>query len=362
MWPTSTRFSEVLLGTSRQWASKVEVLYGAELVTTLDVVVDGSVEIDDVAVRRSCNLRMVDPSGTLTPASAKDLLAPKGTELRLYRGLMVDASFEWVPLGVFGIVEPEVSAHSSGTQIRVKGWDRVDAVRTRRFDAPYPVASGTPTWQAISNIVTSRLTVPVRITQSGNTAPEVVFDALSDPWDAVRKLATADNLSAYFDQLGTLVVEPYVESPTGITYQPGPLSLLVATTRTIKSDTTYSGVIVTGEHPEAGAIRSVLWDTDSTSPTYYLGPFGKRPYGYSSPLIDTQAKADAAAASLLPKVTKMRQEITITTIGHPGHDIGDAVTVIDGKSRTNGTYVVAGGTIPLRPTEPIRLKLQESAA
>jgi hypothetical protein len=361
MWPTTAGFTEALNSTARRWSSKVEVLYASELVTSLDVVVDGSVDFDDVAVRRSCSLRLVDPSGSLTPASAKDLLAPKGTELRLYRGLLVAGEFEWVPLGVFGIVEPEITAHGSGTQIRVKGWDRVDAVRTRRFEAAYPIASGTATWQAISDIVTSRLTVPVRITQSGNTTPEVVYDALSDPWDAVRKLAAADNLSAYFDQLGTLVVEPYVESPTGITYQPGLSSLLVDTSRIIKADSTYSGVIVTGEHPEAGAIRSVLWDTDTTSATYYLGPFGKRPYGYSSPLIDTQAKADAAAASILPRVTKMRQEITIHTIGHPGHDIGDAVTVIDGKSRTNGTYVVAGGTIPLRPNGTIRLKLRETA-
>ena len=361
MWPTTARFGEVLGGTARRWASRVEVLFASDIVTTLDVVVDGSVEFDDVAVRRSCNIRLVDPDGVLTPASAKDLLAPKGTELRLYRGLLVDNSYEYVPLGVFGIVEPEITAHGAGTQIHLKGWDRVDAVRTRRFDAAYPIAAGTATWQAISDIVTSRLTVPVRITQSGNTTPEVVYDALSDPWDAVRKLAAADNLSAYFDQLGTLVVEPYAEAPTGIIYQPGNSSLLVDTSRTIKADTTYSGVIVTGEHPEAGAIRSVLWDTDVNSPTYYLGPFGKRPYGYSSPLIDTQAKADAAAATLLPQVTKMRQEITIHTIGHPGHDIGDAVTVVDGKSRTNGIYVVAGGTIPLRPTEPIRLKLRESA-
>lgn len=361
MWATTSRFGEVLFESARRWASKVEVLYANELVTTLEVVIDGSVEFDDVAVRRSCSLRMVDPTGILTPSSANDLLAPKGTELRLYRGLMVDGAYEYVPLGVFGIVEPEITAHGNGTQIKVKGWDRVDAVRTRRFDAAYPIASGTATWQAISDIVTSRLDVPVRITQTGNTTPEVVYDALSDPWDAVRKLAAADSLSAYFDQLGTLVVEPYSEVPTGITYEPGTSSLLVDVTRTIKSDTTYSGVIVTGEHPEAGPIRSVLWDTDITSPTYYLGPFGKRPYGYSSPLIDTQSKADDAAATILPRVTKMKQEITIRTIGHPGHDIGDVVTVIDGKSKTNGTYVVSGGTVPLRPNEAIRLKLVESS-
>jgi hypothetical protein len=359
MWLTTDAYSTVLAAGSREWYTKVEVMYANSVVSTLSVVTDGAVSIDEVAVRRSLSITMLDPDGTLTPTTAKDLLAPKGTEIRVHKGLLVNGAVEWVPLGVFGISAPEVSAHQPGTTIRVQAYDRVDAVRLRRFSSPWTVTAGTPTYKAISDIVTSRLDVPVRITMTGSTTPEVVFDELSDPWDAVSSIAEADGLVAFFDPLGTFVVAPAAESDTGITYEPGPGSLLIKTQRTIKAESTYSGVIVKGEHPDKTPVRVELWDVDPKSPTYSLGPFGKRPYGFSSPLITTDDMANAAAQTILNRVTGMRQDAVLNTVGHPGHDVGDVVTVIDPASHTNGRYVIYGGQIPLRPG-PLQLKLREA--
>ena len=186
-----------------------------------------------------------------------------------------------------------------------------------------------------------------------------MFDELSDPWDAVRDLAAADSLIACFDPLGVLVVVPDGEFDTGITYAPGSDSMLIDTQRTMSAEKTYSGVVVKGEHPDFPGIRYVAWDDDPASPTYYLGPFGKRPFGFSSPLITTADMAATAAETILPRVTKMRQELAMTTIGHPGHDVGDVVTVSDLKSRTNGRYTIYGGDIPLR-VGPLSWKLRTS--
>lgn len=363
MWPVTDDFKAALKSSNRRWRTRMEVLYGGEIVTTLNTLLDGYVNFDSVAVRRSMYLTLVDVDGNLTPSSARDLLAPKGTEVRIFKGLEVASdTYEEVPLGVFGVVEPEVSSHDGGTKLKIKGWDRVDAIRVRQFENPYAVASGTATADAISDIITSRLDVPVRITRTGNTAPESLFDALSDPWDAVRALADADNLNAYFDPLGTAVIEPDVELLTDAVYTVGENALLTSIpSRSIKADKTYSGVIVRGEHPETGALRSELWDTDPTSPTYADGPFGRRPYGFYSKLLDTQGKCDDAAATIFARVTKMRQEMTIMTIGTPGHDIGDVVRVIDPKSRTNGYFKVIGGQVQARLGEN-RLKLEEATS
>lgn len=359
MWPTSDGYATALLAHSRVWSTKIEVLYSDAVVATLDVVSDGHVDIDEVAVRRSLDVTLVDPDGTLTPADAKDLLAPKGTEIRVYKGLLVGATVEWVPLGVFGVSLPEVSAHKGGTKIKVRAFDRVDAVRARRFDLPYPIVEGTLTSTAITNIVTSRLNVPVRVTVTGHTTPAVVYDALTDPWVAVKALADADGLVAYFDPLGTLVVAPADEQDTGLTYSPGDTSLLVDSKRSLAADKTYSGVIVRGEHPDVVPVRYELWDTDPKSPTYAAGPFGRRPYGFSSPLITTLDQATTAAQTIFARVTRMRQEVALTTIGHPGHDVGDVVVIDDPKSRTSGRYVVFGGKVPLR-LGLITLKLREA--
>lgn len=359
MWPTSDRFTEILVAGQRTWASRVEVLYGGERVAALDVMVDGSVSLDDVAVRRALDITLVDPHGDLTPASARDLLAPKGTEIRCWRGLLVDGEYEWVPLGVFGIQEPQVSAHQNGTLIKIRGADRVDAVRLRRFASPYAVARDTPTHEAIADIVSSRLPgVAMRITASGHTTPELVFDRLSDPWDAVRDLAAADSLAAYFDQLGTLIVTPALEQETGVTYEPGESSLLIDSAKSMDSASVYSGVVVTAEHPEQAPIVHELWDLDPKSVTYADGPFGRRPYGFSSPIITTLAQAELAAQTLLPKVSKMRAKATLTTVGHPGHDIGDIVTVLDPETRMAGRWTVVGGSVTVRPGRVV-LDLEE---
>lgn len=361
MWPTSPGFTAALHSSSRRWSTRVEVLAGADRLATLTTVESGAVDIDNVAVRRSLDLTVLDPTGAITPASARDMLAPRGTEIRVWRGLHVGGQPEWVPLGVFGVVDPQVSAHGGGTVIKLTGRDRVDAVRVRRFAAPWSIARGTPTAKAISDIVTSRLDVPVRITATGSTTPEVVYDALSDPWDAVRELASADSLTAFFDPLGTFVVAPDDEALTDVTYSPGPGSMLVDSSRTISAENVYSGVIVRGEHPDYPPVVAEVWDTDPASPTYYLGPFGRRPYGFTSSIITTQAQALAAGQSILPRVTRMRQTAELHTIGHPGHDVADVVRVDDQASRTSGLWAVQGGNVPLRPNGgPIRLKLQEA--
>lgn len=351
MWPTSVDFSAALHGDSRRWFSRVEVLYGGQSATEFDVVLDGSVSLDDVAVRRACDLTLADVDGTLTPRDARDLLAPKGTELRIARGLqLADGTVEWIPLGVFGVSKPEVTADADGgTQISLAGHDRVDAIKLRRFAAPWVIAKNTPTTTAIAQIVTSRMDVPTRIVASGTVTPEVIYEELSDPWAAVAELAAADSLVAYFDPMGTLVIGPDEQIETGITYAPGPRSFLLGASRGMDSSQAYSGVIVTGEHPDETPIRVELWDTDPTSPTYHLGPFGRRPYGFASELITTVAMANKAAATILPRVRRIPQAATMTTVGHIGHEVGDVVVIDDPRTLTSGRWRIVGGTVQLRP-------------
>lgn len=362
MWPTSPAFATALAAGSRSWRSRVDVLYANEVVEALNVVVDGSVSIDNVAVRRAGRFSLVDPTGSLTPRDAHDLLAPKGTEVRPMRGLVLaDGTVEWVPLGVLGIAEPKITNSSGGVRISLTCRDRVDAVRARRFAAPYRVAAGTPTHQAIADIVTSRLAVDTRLTVTGYTTPELSYEALSDPWDAVRDLANSDALVAAFDPLGNLSVTRDEPVATGVEYAPGAASLVMGTERSISAENTYSGVVVRVEHPDVDPFTVEVWDLDPKSPTYADGPFGRRPYGYASPVIRTAAQATAVGQVLLRRVSRMRQEATLRTIGHPGHEVGDLVTVVDPVTRVSGEWVVVGGQVHLRPSGgDTEWKLQEA--
>jgi uncharacterized protein DUF5047 len=364
VWPTSEAFQEALNSNSRRWTSKIEILYDGAVSTINTVLEGGYVGIDDVAVRREAHITFVDADGVLTPASARDLLAPTGAEMRIYRGLyLADDTIEYVPMGVFGIVKPEVRSHSDGVVVEVKGFDRVDAIRARQFTDPWTVAAGTLVTTAITDIVQSRLAVATRITASTLTTPEVVFDRLSNPWYAVEALAEAAGMKAYFDALGSLVIAPAQDEETGIVYTIGTeVATLMNVTRSMDSSETNNGVIVRGYHPDWVPVRVEIWDEDPTSPTYYLGPFGKRPFGYYSELITTEAQAQQVADALYPRVTKIQQELEITTVGTIAHDVGDTFTVIDPRSKTSGRYTVVSGTIPLRANQSdlIRLRCREA--
>lgn len=352
MYATSAAFDEALRADSRKWTTVIEVTYQNDVVLASDVIVSGYISLDNVAIRRELHVTFVDAQGVLTPATTRDLLSPKGTELRVKRGLYIPSldDYEYVPLGVFGLVKPEVRANSDGVKVECKAFDRVDNVRAQRFTAPWVVAKGTLVSQAIADIVASRIpSVPVKITPTTFTTPEVVFDRLDSPWDAVRALADAAGLIAYFDGLGSLVIEPRVGRETGLTYSIGSeVATLMNVSRTMDSQETYSGVQVLGENPDQTTFTVEKWDVDPTSPTYSLGPFGRRPYGFFSELLTTQAQAQAVADQLFTQKVRIAEEVEINTVGTIAHDIDDVFTVTDPRTRTDGRYQIVSGTIPLR--------------
>jgi hypothetical protein len=351
------------------WSTKIEILYANTVVETLNVLISGYIGIDDQAVRREAHFTISDQDGALTPKDARDLLTPKGTEMRIYRGLYVTGAngisdYEYVPMGVFGVVEPEVRSHSDGVVVEIKGFDRIDKLRALEFLDPWVITDGTPIHTAIADIVADRMPeVAIRVTTSDFTTPELVFDRLTSPWEAIKDLCESAAYVMYFDQLGQAVVEPITEVETGVTYTIGAQSVLMNVSRKfLPSEKVYSGVIVRGQHPDYLPIRAELWDEDPASPTYSLGPFGKRPYGVWSDQITSVEQAEAIALDKLPRVSRLKQEVEITTRGHPGHEIYDVIRVTDPRSSTDGRYSLISATIPLvnQQGEHIRLRCQEA--
>jgi hypothetical protein len=359
MWETSSAFNDALTR-SRRIATRVEVLYGGKTVTALNVVVQGSVTAEHETVRRSGSVRLIDPDGTLTPVTAKDLLAPRGTELRIFKGLHLPGVTdpEMVPLATLRISEPQVRRDEGGLTIDVKGYDRGRAIQRARFRDPYSIPNGTPVSQAISDIITSRSTFPVNIVPTTTTTPALVFEALSDPWDAIHQLAQSISYEAFFDVLGTFVARPVpnyeTQSPVW-TYEPGQVSLLLHNQREMSDENCYSGVVVTSEHPDnPNPIRVTVWDTNPQSPTYYdpalphLSTFGPVPYGFASPIIKTEAQAILAGQTVLARVSGLLEQVEVDVLGHFGHDIGDVVTVRDPDTRLQGTHIIEQIVQPIR--------------
>lgn len=88
MIPTSDEY-KVLTQQPHEATSRVDVYFNDVYVRSLDVH-DGSVDADrNAAVVRRFDCKVSDPDGTLTPQGIRDLLAPFGTVLKIYRGINI---------------------------------------------------------------------------------------------------------------------------------------------------------------------------------------------------------------------------------------------------------------------------------
>jgi hypothetical protein len=126
--------------------SKAEVWASDQKLQEINIS-EGTVQVDArSAVRRTCEITLVTDRETtnLVPDNDFDLLTPFGNELRLYRGVQYsDGTEEYVPLGVFVIIEVAISDTNDGVKIQLKGEDKSIRISRAKFTSPYQMAAGT---------------------------------------------------------------------------------------------------------------------------------------------------------------------------------------------------------------------------
>lgn len=337
--------------------TRAEVLDGGTVVQTL-AITGGSVTVDKTAaVRRSCSVELVDPTGALVPADAADLLHPSsGNELRLWRGITLPTGDELVPLGVFRLMKPAISDTGDALTMRIDGMDRTRRVQRARFTDVYVIASGTNYATAIQTLLASRVpSLTFSFATTTRTTPQLVFEAGSDPWEAATSMATAIGYELFFDPAGTCVLraEPDPSTdPVVWTYQEGADATVLSLDKDLDDEHTYNHVIVTGESSgNAAPVRAEARDDNASSPTYYLGDYGDVPYFYTSPLITTVAQAQDAADALLRRVLGVAEEVSFSAVVNPAHDAGDVMRITRARMRVDANYLLERVEVPLAATD-----------
>lgn len=333
----------------------------------------GSVSIDATrATLRTCSLT-VSPDSSRPLSEFYGLLSSYGVEVRLSRGIREitgdsSASDTLVPLGVFLVTDLDYD--EAGMSLTLSGSDRSLRVSRARLVDPYTIAAGTALAQALSDLLHDRWgACPVGFTSTdtgGATVPaQVVLDAgeSSDPWAGAQALAQAAGFNLYFDTngLARLRIPPdLARAQADYTYANGEAAVVIDSTVHLSYDKTYTGVVASGEGTGvATPLRSVAWDTDPSSPTYYLGPAGMVPYFYSSPLLTTQAACDAAAATLLSSVTGKSEQVAWTQVVNPMHDAWDVVDITHPDGSVH-RYLLDQITMPLSAADPMSATARET--
>lgn len=359
MYPISEKFRAALVK-NHTVVSKCEVYSASGAFLQYINIIDGQVTVDDVAFRRRFTLAAVEEN--LIPGVATDLLSPEGgNEIRLYRGINFQDGTEpeYVPLGVFGIESVQLDDSGGGLHIRIEGYDRAKKLSDARMLNAYTIRDNTNVKTALEALAIFRypgieFSDSWRQYTTTATLPSTTLITGDDPWNKIRKLGLeALGSDIYFDVDGKLTIVPVADpygQPTVWTYQEGADATFLYINKKLTTEDSPNYIIVFGENPDNDApIRGQAYDSNPSSPTYYLGPYGTRVKTFEGQAVKTSTQATAWALALLNKLLGISELVRFNALVNPAHEVGDLIGIDRPRSKIYNVYTIDKLTIPLVP-------------
>lgn len=337
------------IGRSHTIALAVDVLYGGVAVVEGLNVASGEVILDrSAAIRGRCKVDLAEPARI--PNGPGDPLSPFGYELRVRRGITyADGTVELMPLGIFGIERSQVA--DTNLVSRIDGLDRAQRVADARLEDDYPIAAGTNVGTAIRTLLTAAFpALTFSFASTTFTTPQLVLTAQSDPWAKGLDLARSVGYELFLDGDGVCVFRPEPSTsatPTWVVAE-GAGGVMLSAAVSLDRGPAYNKVIATSTNTAtAAAYTGSAVDDDPSSPTYYYGPFGKKPRFYSSPLLASTAQCTAAAAGILAGNIGVAKAISFGAVPNPAVEPGDTILVTRTTLGVDEVHILDRLTVPL---------------
>lgn len=346
---------------SYQVAVEVEIQRAGVVVASDLRVVDGDISITRSAdVRRTCAVTVVGvPRGLIPTSRTRTALDIYGNELVIRAGIRFpDGTADLLPQGVFPLTSSRLVDTADGVAVALSGEDRAGRISKAKLLAPWATAAGTYIVDAITALAEDRLpgVTVVNLTSTPYDLPAThLIEEQGDPWaDGIAAWAAAGGAEVFFDRTGRLIVRD-VPDPTS---QPVDWEMFEGAGSPITSLTREYGdslgganaVVVTGETTSgADPVRAIAYDLDPASPTYYYGGYDSRPVWITSPLVDTEAQAQAMADAAGRELFGATEQITITCV--PNHAVDEADLIHARRERSGFDDVIVADSVrlPLGP-------------
>lgn len=321
---------------------------GTDPVGTVIPVLNGDVTFDTSA----------DVNATLDltttydwPNSTSAFGTPYGSEVFVERGVQYGNGIqEYVGLGYFRIDSVGQARVPKGS-IRIQGSDRMASIRDGRNLQPIQFSAGA-SFRAVvdfvvGDVVTGFTTGVYDFPDVNLTASHILGE---DRLQFLTDLLTAYGKVGYFRYDGRFVVKtpPSPASTSVFTINHGRDGVLVQMSREINRDNVYNAVMATGEPVGEGTpVYGIAYDTVTTSPTRWGGPFGKVPRLFSSSFIETQTQALNAAGTILATATGLPYLVSLGAVPNPALEGWDVVLVDYDNNSPDEFHVLDRITYPL---------------
>lgn len=345
---------------------QADVYYAGSLIAADIPIADGAVTLDRGSnVRRSLAMTVADVS--LLPWNPTDPLAVYGQQIVVKRGIKLNGSVEWVPLGTFRIDEPAGDTLYGPVTLTGKSSEAI--IQDDPFTAPASTRGLGGCFDAIAFLIhqTAPTATVVNLTHDlrNPTVAVATWDAQSDRWAAVTQIATAMQAEVFVDALDRFVVVdiPNVLSASVVwEIAEGEGGTLMSAARQMSRASVFNAVVASGENTSGNTapVSATAKDTDPASPTRWGGPFGKVTKFYSSALLTSVLACQTAANSMLFDATAPNVQLTVTASPNPALEAGDCLRL--NYSRHKELYLAQSLSVPLTPDGDASLTLLSGKA
>jgi hypothetical protein len=142
---------------------------------------------------------------------------------------------------------------------------------------------------------------------------------------------------------------------------PGVNNAVADWTITVSRSGVYNAVVFASERQDGTApVYAAARDLDVSSPTYYLGNFGRKPLLIQNQAALTQSQCLSAAQSILRGATAITQTWDpVAIVPDASLELGDMIDM-EAEGAVS-TQVISGFTLPLRETGDMSLRLRAYA-
>ena len=290
---------------------------------------------------------------TLAPATGFDLSVfdsvTNKARLVIQRGIrFIDGTEEWVTIATLTVQSSERQLRE-GT-LKVTGYDPSSCIDDYTLITPYapigPDQQPLTTVEAIKDLVDIALWeqavwhVGAGVDTAIKPAAGTVFTG--SRWDAVNNLAKSLSAEVYVDPVGEWHLEKIQTggwSPVD-TFTTGADGVLVDGTQARDRRDIYNAVPLRWEGPKAGGLVFVV-DADPQSPTYWDGPFGRKPSSEQKvDTVTTEAQAIDAAKALLAQYKGFSATVRFTSLHNPLIEPGDVLEILVPDYKLHQLHVV----------------------
>lgn len=266
----------------------------------------------------------------VAPAVTNDLSAleaiTEASRLRIQRGIrFLDGTEEWVTIATLAVQSAQQTLGQA--TLKVSAYDPSSVIDDYRLITPYaPIdkdGKRLTTVEAIKDLVDIALweiptwTVDPGIDLAVKPAEGTVFTG--SRWDAINNLAKSLSAIVHVGadggwHLRKIQSAPYVPVEKLVT---GPDGVLIGGSSSKDRREMFNAVPLRWEGPTGGGLVFVV-DNDPASPTYWNGPFGRKPAPEQSvDTVTTEQQAIDAAKALLEQYKGFSATVNFQSVHNP---------------------------------------------